>query len=384
MEGKAIQVAILRKIDNLENDDRLRKEVRTLAKLYPHLEFKCFVMYRDNKEFEGVTSYGLPFKSVRVKGRDRYASGKHLLAKSWDYYRAIRKDIKGYDVVWCSGDAPTPSLLFIYGKILVWDLRELPLFLMGSRVKHAILKFIFKRCKVCLHANLFRIDYLAHMGLIKEPSKHFSIRNFTDFSSIDPEYDERYYEVKNWISDRNCIYLQGINTPSRASEEVLSAIMKTPDVCAIILGSVDINAMESIKHKYGIEEVQSRILVVGNFPVLKVPQYMKLCHATMVFYKKTSMNNWYCEANRLYQAIDIGLPAVVGANPPMKAIVEDLGVGISVGTDGSDVTLMAQGLSLLLSDYNNYKSNINKLKDEINWDSQISVFKTAFESIFYK
>lgn len=384
MEGKANQVAILRKIDNLENDDRLRKEVGTLSKLYPHLIFKCFVMYRENKEYEGVTSYGLPFKSVCVKGRDRYASGKHLLAKSWDYYRAIRKDIKGYDVVWCSGDAPTPSLLFIYGKTLIWDLRELPLFLMGSRVKHAILKLIFKRCKVCLHANQFRIDHLAHMGLIKEPSKHYPIRNLTDFSSIDPEYDERYYEVKNWISDRKCIYLQGINAPSRASEEVLSAVMETPDVCAIILGSVDDNAVEVIKQKYGIEEVQSRILAAGNFPVLKVPQYMKLCHATMVFYKKTSMNNWYCEANRLYQAIDVGLPAVVGANPPMKTIVEDLGVGISVGTDGNDITIMAQGLSSLLSHYDEYKSNISKIKDDISWDSQTSVFNKAFESIFNK
>lgn len=384
MAEKTIKVAILRKMNNLENDDRLRKEVGTLSKLYPNVTFKCFVMYPENNEFEGETSYGLSFKSVCVKGRDRYESGKHLLAKSWDYYSAIKKDIKEYDVVWCSGDAPTPSLLFIYGKTLIWDLRELPLFLMGSRVKHAILKYIFKRCKVCLHANQFRIDHLARLGLIKKPSKHFPIRNLTDFSSIDPEHDERYYEVKNWISDRKCIYLQGINAPSRASEEVLSAVMETPDVCAIVLGSVDKNAVELIEKKYGKDEVTLKICFAGSFPVLKVPQYMKLCQATMVFYKNTSINNWYCEANRLYQAVDVGLPAVVGANPPMKAIVEDLGVGISVDTDGSDVTKMAQGLSSLLSDYDKFKSNISKLKDEISWESQTSVFKTAFESIFNK
>lgn len=384
MAEKTVRVAILRKMNNLENDDRLRKEIGTLSKLYPSVSFKCFVMYPENKEFEGVTSYGLPFKSVCVKGRDRYSSGQHLIAKSWDYYKAIKKDLKGYDVVWCSGDAPTPSLLFIHGKTLIWDLRELPLFLMGSRIKHVILKYIFKKCCVCLHANQFRIDHLTKLGLIKNPKKHFAVRNLTDFSSIDPEYDERYYEVKNWISGRKCIYLQGINAPSRASEEVLSAVMETPDVCAVILGSLDKNAVDLIKQKYGTEEVQSRILAAGNFPVLKVPQYMKMCHATMVFYKKTSMNNWYCEPNRLYQTIDMGLPAVVGANPPMKAIVENLGVGISVDTDGSDTTKMAQGLSSLLSDYDKYKSNLSTLKDEISWESQTSVFKTAFESIFKK
>ena len=384
MAEKTVRVAILRKMNNLENDDRLRKEVGTLSVLFPNVVFKCFVMYPENKEFEGETSYGLPFKSVCVKGRDRYTSGKHLLAKSWDYYCAIKKDIKDFDVVWCSGDAPTPSLLFIYGKTLIWDLRELPLFLMGSRAKHSILKFIFKRCSVCLHANQFRIDHLTQMGLIKEPSKHFPIRNLTDFSSIDPEYDKRYYEVKNWISDRKCIYLQGINAPSRASEEVLSAVMETHDVCAIVLGNVDKDAIDLIEKKYGKDEVALKICFAGSFPVLKVPQYMKLCQATMVFYKNTSINNWYCEANRLYQAVDVGLPAVVGANPPMKAIVEDLGVGISVDTDGSDVTKMAQGLSSLLSCYNKYKKNIGKLQNEIKWDSQTFILKGSFEKILNK
>ena len=384
MAKENIKVAILRKTNNLENDDRLRKEVGTLSKLFTNVQFKCFVMYPENKEFEGETCYGLPFKAVCIEGRDRYASGKHLLAKSWDYYKTIKSDLDGFDVVWCSGDAPTPSLLFIHGKTLVWDLRELPLFLMGSRIKHLILKYIFKKCSVCLHANQFRIDHLTQMGLIKDPSKHFPLRNLTDFSSIDPEYDDQYFEVKKWIADRTCIYLQGINAPLRASNEVLTTIMETPNVCAIVLGSVDKDAVQSIEKRYGKDIVGAKINFAGNFPVMKVPQYMKLCQATMVFYKNTSINNWYCEANRLYQAVDLGLPAVVGANPPMKAVVEDLGVGVSVDTDGSDVTEMKCGLSKLLSNYDFYISQIHQLKDEIKWDSQTSVLMESFESILNK
>lgn len=381
MAEKTIKVALLRKMTNLENDDRIRKEVETLGKLFSNIAIKCFVMYPDNKEYEGVTSYGLHFKSVFVKGRDQYASGKRLFAKAWDYYRAIKKDIKEYDVIWCSGDAPTPSLLFIHGKKIIWDLRELPLFLVGSRLKHIILKHIFKKCDVCLHANQFRINYLASLGLINDQSKHIPIRNFPDFSTIDSEYDERYHEVKEWIAGRKCIYLQGINAPSRASNESLTAVMETPGICAIVLGSMDEDAFASLKAKYGEEQVLSRICVAGNFPVLKVPQYMKLCYASMVFYKNTSPNNWYCEANRLYQAIDMGLPVVVGANPPMKATVEELGVGISVDTDGSDADMIVRGLATLLENYDKFKSNIDKLKDEIKWDTQSVSIKKAFESL---
>lgn len=382
MAEKTIKVAILRKMNNLENDDRIRKEFVSLTTLFPHVAFKCFVMYPENREYEGVTGYGLPFKSVCVAGRDKYASGKHLVAKSWDYYRAIRKDIRDYDVVWCSGDAPTPSLLFVHGKKIVWDLRELPLFLMGSKVKQALLKYIFGKCDICLHANQFRIDHLASLGLIKDRTKHTAIRNLTDFSSIDPEYDDIYQEIKEWIGGRKCVYLQGINVPTRASNEVLEAVMETPDICSIVLGNVDKDAIALIEQKYGKDNVNEKICLAGNFPVLKVPQYMKLCCATLVFYKNVSINNWYCEANRMYQAIDMGLPVVVGANPPMKAVVEELGVGTSVDTDGSDAALIAQGLASLLADIDVYKARIALLKDEIHWNSQNELLRQTFEKIF--
>lgn len=382
MANKEIRVAILRKTNNLENDDRIRKEVGSLTKLFPNIKFKCFVMYPENRGYEGQTSYGLSFKSVCVESRDKYASGKHLIAKSWNYYRTIKKDIKDFDVVWCSGDAPTPTLLFVYGKKTVWDLRELPLFLMGSKVKQIILKYIFRKCDICLHANQFRIDYLTSMGLIKNKSKHIPLRNFPEFSIVDTKYDERYNEVKEWIAGRKCIYLQGIDSPTRASNEVLTAVIETSDVCAIILGRIDNNAIDGLKKKYGEEEVSKRICIAGNFPVLKIPQYMELCCASMVFYKNTSPNNWYCEANRLYQAIDMGLPVLVGANPPMKAVVEEFGVGLSVDTDGNDTWKIVHGLNALLSNCEEYRKHIEKLKDEIKWDSQISLLQNTFESLF--
>ncbi len=188
--------------------------------------------------------------------------------------------------------------------------------------------------------------------------------------------------MKVWIGDRKCIYLQGINDPTRASNEVLSAVMETSGICSIVLGSVDKDAITFVEQKYGKENVSNKIFFAGNFPVLKVPQYMKLCCATLVFYKNTSINNWYCEANRLYQAVDMGLPAVVGANPTMKATVEQLGIGVSVATDGSDSMMIAQGLSLLLDHYSDYKSHVDNLKEEIRWKSQEPLLYKTFESLF--
>ncbi len=382
MEEKVIKVAILRKTNNLENDDRLRKEVSSLTSLFPNVRFKAFVMLEGNREQESVTSYNLPFKSVHLTTRDKYPGGSHLIVKSWDFYKTIKNEIKDYDFIWNSGDEPTPSLMYIWGKKLIWDLRELPLFLMRNTFKKIILKIIFKKCILCLHANQYRIDYLKQNCLIEDETKHYSLRNFPEFSTIDSEYDNRYYEVKNWIGNRKCVYLQGLSNDSRASIECISAVLNTADLCAIVLGRFYDKALDALTHKYGETALKERICFAGNFKVLKIPQYMALCQLSLVFYKNTSPNNFYCEANRLYQAIDAGLPVVVGSNPSMKSVVEELGVGISVNTDGSDINIIEEGISSLISKYDIYKDNISKLKDEIKWDSQIPLLKKIFEPIF--
>ncbi len=383
MADKAIKVAIIRKVNNLENDDRIRKEVTSLTSLFPNVSFKVFVMLDDkNEESEGVTSYGLPFRTVYLKTRDKYPGGSHLMLKSWDYYRTIKKDIRDYDYVWNSGNEPTPTLLFIRRQKLIWDLRELPLFLMGNPVKTKILKYIFKKCSLLLHANQYRIDYLKENGLVDVPSKHVPLRNFPEFGAVDTEYDARYHEVKEWIGERPCVYLQGLNNDSRAAVESVSAVMDTPGLCAIVLGRFYNKALETLNHKYGEEAIRSRICLAGNFKVLKIPQYMALCKLSLVFYKNTSPNNWLCEANRLYQAIDAGLPVVVGANPPMKSVVEDLKVGVSVDTDGSDIGKITEGIKTLLENFDTYKQSIENLHDEIKWDSQTKLLKNTFDKLF--
>lgn len=379
MEKESISIAVLRKTPSLENDDRLRKEYASLMKLYPGIKVKAFVMLKDNREYESVTSYGLPFRSVGLKSRDELSHGSHLIKKSWDYYQAIQNDLKAYDIVWNSGDEPTPALLFIHHKTLFWDLRELPMFLLGSRWKRMVLKHLFNKCTVMIHANQYRIDYLKRRGLIKDEKKHLVVRNFPEFSTVDPEYDARYHEVKEWIGNRTCVYLQGLSNESRAAYESLSAILRVPGLCAIVLGTVSDSARKRVTDEYGEKTIEERICFAGNFKVLKVPQYLALCHLSLVFYKNTTPNNYYCEANRLYQAIDAGLPVVVGSNPSMKGIVEELGVGLSVDTDGSDVPLIEHGIRLLLDKRDSFVDNIKHLHGEIKWESQEPSLKQAVD-----
>lgn len=82
------------------------------------------------------------------------------------------------------------------------------------------------------------------------------------------------------------------------------------------------------------------------------------CAFSLIFYKNTSANNWYCEPNRMFQNVINGNPVIVGNNPPMKDFVENGGYGVMVETDGSDVEKIKAGIKALLENYDTYKKNV--------------------------
>ena len=81
----------------------------------------------------------------------------------------------------------------------------------------------------------------------------------------------------------------------------------------------------------------------------------------------------------MYQAIDAGLPVVVGENPSMKSVVEDLKVGVSVNTDGSNISLIEKGIKEVLNKRDVFIENIKHLTDEIKWESQEPSLKKAID-----
>ena len=91
---------------------------------------------------------------------------------------------------------------------------------------------------------------------------------------------------------------------------------------------------------------------------------------SLVFYKNTSPNNYYCEANRLYQSIVNGIPVVVGNNPTMKYLVEKYNIGISIDSDGSDYVMIVKAIEEIINNYSSFKVNVMQNKSHLNWESQ--------------
>lgn len=369
-----VNIALVIKTTGLEYDDRVRKEINTICKLCPDASFKIFAMLEKNERINGFTSYGIPYESIFIPARDKYPSASHLSLKAWQFYKTVNKLVKGFDVVWVANVDASLIAMLVRAKKLVWDLHELPEMFLGNPLRKAMLRYIFNRCDLILHANEERLRYLESVGAVKEPEKHIAVRNFPNFADEDPELDEKYHGFVKWKGTRKCIYLQGLAGDKRAAFETVEAVMRTPDFCAVVVGGFDPEAKSRLKAMYG-GMLDERINFIGRIPQLKIPQYVKQCFTTLVFYKNVSPNNYYCEANRFYQSVVEGLPVVVGNNPTMKSLVDKYKIGVAIESDGRDIEMIVEGINNIVTNYDTYVQNIIKYKDNFLWDTQDEVFK---------
>ena len=379
MEEKKIALVI--KTEGLEFDDRVRKEILSVQRLYPNIKFKIFAMLPSNKEVEGVTGYGVPYKSVFIPAREKYPSATKIYLKGWQFYKAIKNDLKKFDAVWVANMDAFFVTTFVKTKHLLWDLHELPYQLFGSKWKRKLLKYTLHRCDVVVHANPQRAEYMKSINLIEDMTKHFALRNYPDFADFDQTHDEVFRQFLAWKEDRKCVYLQGLNGDWRAAYESIAAVMRYKELIAVVVGGFDASIKEKLQNDFG-QELNERIRFIGKIPQLKIPQYVEQCFMSLVFYKNIRPNNWYCEANRFYQAVVLGVPVVVGNNPSMRELVQTYGFGVSIDDDGRDIEKITAGIKELIENYEVYRQNVIAHRQLLAWDNQDNVVQEIINKLF--
>ena len=373
------RIALIVKTDGLEYDDRIRKEMVSAQKV-ADVKFKIFVMLKENVDSEGMTTYGVPFRSVFIPAREKYPSASHTLLKAWQFYQAIKKEIKEYDAVWCADIGTELTALLVRNNRLLFDCHEIPTHLVNSKVGRFLVRMLFGKCRLVLHANPQRIDYLHSIGLISDKHKHIALRNYPD-STDEPIIDSvQWQDFLKWVNGRKCVYLQGLVDKSRAAYESVKAVLETEDLSAVVIGKFDAEALNKLKEE-NEADLKERIFFTGKIPQAAILQYVRECKFSMVFYKNVRANNWYCEANRFYLATSSGLPVITGNNPPMKDLVEKYNLGIAIDDDGRDLAKIQDSISTLMDKYDAYAASTKAVKDVFCWISQDNTIKAIVEEL---
>ena len=381
---RKIRIALVLYTAGIDYDDRIRKEILSICKYFENVSFKIFAVEPKNKEEQGLTSYGVEYRIPFLTSREKYPSGTHTLKKALDFYKVIRGELKEFDIIWCADLETFPFVFFNYGKPLIWDLHELPTFFSGNFFFRRFFRYLCSKCDIIVHANEARLEVLKKMKMIGSTDKHYVLRNFPQFNEIDTEYDDLYSRFIEWKGSDDCVYLQGLSEPTRAPFETVDSVLQSNNLKAVLVGYFDKSTKDALVSKYGEAHYNQFIFETGRIKQIKTPQYIRQCKFSMIFYKNTCDNNYYCEANRLYQSVVNGLPVIVGSNPPMKDLVQKYNVGIVLNTDGSNIEEIKNAISDILANYQKYVNNTGVASANLLWSSQDDIIKSFTNRIISK
>lgn len=378
-----LKIAMILNTDGLEYDDRIRKEILSIQRHMPYIAFKIFAIVPDNRAETGITDYGIPYELLSLQSREKYSSSSHLISKAYEFYKRVKPALKDFDVIWCADcHVFFFPLLMPKNTKIVWDLHELPEPFMKNSLMKVIFKYLEKKSNLIFHANEERINYLKSVNMVNNPAKHFALRNYPDIMSLTQSEEAEtkiYIEFKDWLGQSECVYIQGIYEKERRSYESMAAICSIDNLKAVVVGSVDEKALHQLQKDYGKDFVKEKIFFTGRVPQKKTKLFIGLCKYSLIFYATSTPNNNYCEPNRLFQTVLSGLPVVVGCNPPMKQFVNDFGVGISLSSDGDNISEIIEAIRTIMANYEYYRSNIEKNIKNFVWENQDNILVDALK-----
>ncbi len=365
---KRRKIGFVLRAGSLEYDDRVRKECCSLSQKF---DITIFVAFENNKEEEGVTSYGIPYKSFRLRTREYLKSGKYLFVKAFEFYWKVRPHLRNYDIVWAHEEYTFIFVLLLNTNLLIWDLHEIP-----DRFNRPILRNVFhiieRRCLRIIHGNQYRFEYLKKNGLVIHTEKHTFLRNYPDLNFISSKLENpSFTSIFQWLKDQPFVYLQGIMNETRYPSNTLEALITLTDYKIVVVGSMNEKYLiENLIKKFG-HVFNERIYFTGMLNQLETPFLLKKSIFSMIFYQVNTPNERYCEANRFYQSLALGIPVITGCNEPMAEIISAYNCGVNLKGDGSDIADIKNAISCFVEGYRKFKNNAELVKENFIWSDEM-------------
>lgn len=362
-------ILMLLRTSGLEYDDRVRKEIGSLIKLGHQVT--VLANYTNNKSEKGISEYGVPYKVYSLLTRKLFPSAKFLPLKILEFWLRVYFDtlFKKFDIVWVHEEYMALNILLkpVKGRY-IFDMHELPLFLAKSKRMVHLYHIIESKSYKLIVANKDRLNYMVEVGLVKDKSKYEVLNNFPDKVFLELPVSPLPEFATKFVGGAQYVLMQGGGHNTRYPLQVIQAIKEHGKYKAIIVGPIAKEFETVIKRDY-----QEVVFIAGYIKQLDLTMFIDNAWASIILYGHSSDNNVYCEPNRFYQAINRGVPVIVGNNPPMKRIVDETGVGVVINTDGSQIDDLINGIVRLEENYLSFKQNAEAIKEKYIWEAQIDI-----------
>lgn len=388
MNSSEKTVVVVRKTNGLEFDDRIRKISLSLLDKGFNVDILSFDVNSNTEESSHPYDSRINNTSYRLLTAKWFRGIKafHMAEFGLRCFFTLISRRSRQQCVWLNDPIMVlimPIFLLLRGmgviKGIIWDQHELPL---EAITRNGFFRKVFGKfidwVDVTIEANHPRLEYIKDVYQVLKHKKAFVLRNFCHrtFALSDKGTLPQSFGVK----EKEYFLLQSGGTHYRHFNSVVEAVMSL-DKCLplVVLGRTDPKMVEDARCRYG-SEFDKRFIFTGMIPQLEIVNFLDNSLASIILYKKSiSTNNWLCDPNRLFQAVNRGVPVIIGNNPPMIEIVEQYPYALVLDDDGSDSKHLAQ---VIEQSMDGRFAAVDKQAPRFLWESQEDDIKELVNIVF--
>lgn len=198
-----------------------------------------------------------------------------------------------------------------------------------------------------------------HFGLTSLPTV---IRNISQLPLTKDSISIRYEKATEAFFKLPGITLvyAGVLSSARKIETLIEIAENEINTKLLIIGEG--------QHRSSLEQKASkslgkRVLFTGSIPYTYLSVLLSKCDIGYLFYPTDILNNIYCAPNKIYEYSSVRLPMIANANPTVRNILSESGIGVA-----SDDLLSAY--RIVAGDLEGYKNRCDIFNDNNKWEDE--------------
>lgn len=367
-------------------DARIRKMMKTLA--YGNRNPLALFWERGSQAYAGEYSEGQPFSVMRLP----FESKKHprpgiafsiieVLEETFFGYRALLKHRAKTTIICNHRLFLLILVLQIFRppeiKKLVWDLQELPTgFLKKGSIRARFFAHLMKGCDATIIVNPLRLRHLEETYGAEAVRNSHILPNYVDTSYVDRKSEELPVHIRTWLGGRDYYYLQNPFTPARYPKNAIEGILAGSNKAIIVTGRVPPTLIVDLC-KSQTHAVNSRVYFTGMLPEIGLNPIIDNAFGSIILYDNSTVNNEYCDPNRLFLVMARGIPVIVGVNSGLRTYTERYGCGIGLSTDGRSIEDIVFHVKEFEAGYERFWQKAQQCRMNLTWECNESELLAA-------
>ena len=166
---------------------------------------------------------------------------------------------------------------------------------------------------------------------------------------------------------------QGVVDINRGGNLLVEILNNIPEGWLVLFIGCTEENFDTLKNSIS-SALHCKMYYMGFIPYLELNSLYNYVDAAVLFYNSKTFNNKYCAPNRLYSAVNNGVPIIVnGDNVSLSDFIKKFNNGVAISA--------SEDIRSFFENYLFYKNNADSLKGKYQYGKAINILTEEYKEI---